>query len=39
MYELSSEKSKTMKLDLAQRVAEMEPSTTGWEKTNADFKL
>jgi len=39
MYELCTEKPKTLKLDLARRVADLPPSTEGWEKTNADFKL
>lgn len=39
MYELCTEKAKTLKLDLARRLADAEPSTRGWEKTNVDFKL
>ncbi|KAI0395866.1 hypothetical protein F5Y17DRAFT_421750 [Xylariaceae sp. FL0594] len=41
MYELCTERSKTLKMRLAERVADMDPAsrTGGWEKTNADFKL
>ncbi len=39
MYELCTDRSKTLKQRLAQRVADLEPSAQGWEKTNADFKL
>lgn len=39
MYELCTEKNKTLKVKLTERVAAMEESPTGWERTNADFKL
>ncbi len=39
IYELCTDRPRTLKLELAQRVADMEPSVKGWEKTNADFKL
>ncbi|KAI0020529.1 hypothetical protein F4780DRAFT_779424 [Xylariomycetidae sp. FL0641] len=39
MYELCTDRAKIMKVKLAERVADMEPSDHGWEKTNADFKL
>ncbi|KAK2072365.1 hypothetical protein P8C59_006723 [Phyllachora maydis] len=39
MYELCSDQAKTLKLRLAERVAGMAPTPSGWEKTNADFKL
>ncbi|KAI1149737.1 hypothetical protein F4825DRAFT_463864 [Nemania diffusa] len=40
MYELCSDRAKTLKMRLAERVADIEPgSGGGWEKTNADFKL
>ncbi|KAI1503810.1 hypothetical protein F5X99DRAFT_374485 [Biscogniauxia marginata] len=39
MYELCTDRAKVLKLRLAERVADMQPSSQGWEKTNADFKL
>ena len=40
MYELCTDRSKALKQGLAQRVADMGPSaSSGWEKTNAAFKL
>ncbi len=39
IYELCAERSKPLKLELAQRVADMKPTTRGWERGNADFKL
>ncbi|KAI0189689.1 hypothetical protein EV127DRAFT_431512 [Xylaria flabelliformis] len=40
MYELCSDRAKSLKIRLAESVAEMEPrSGRGWEKTNVDFKL
>ncbi|OIW31722.1 hypothetical protein CONLIGDRAFT_667571 [Coniochaeta ligniaria NRRL 30616] len=39
MYELCTERSRTWKMQLAERVAAMEETPSGWEKTNADFKL
>ncbi|KAI0597798.1 hypothetical protein F4775DRAFT_558647 [Biscogniauxia sp. FL1348] len=39
MYELCTDRAKVLKLGLAERVASMQPSPHGWEKTNADFKL
>ncbi|KAK7429372.1 hypothetical protein QQZ08_004185 [Neonectria magnoliae] len=39
MYELCTEKNRTLKLRLTERAAAMETSAVGWEKTNGDFKL
>lgn len=39
MYELATDRAKGLKTRLAERVAALEPSAQGWEKTNADFKL
>ncbi|EEU36545.1 uncharacterized protein NECHADRAFT_69870 [Fusarium vanettenii 77-13-4] len=39
VYELCTEKHRNMKLKLTERVAAMEVSSAGWEKTNSDFKL
>lgn len=39
MYELSTDRAKSLKMRLAERLADMEPTSQGWEKTNADFKL
>ncbi|KAK7398469.1 hypothetical protein QQX98_012156 [Neonectria punicea] len=39
MYELCTEKNRTLKLRLTERAAAMETSPAGWEKTNGDFKL
>ncbi|KAL1872326.1 hypothetical protein VTK73DRAFT_1557 [Phialemonium thermophilum] len=39
MYELCTERSRVLKLQLAERVAAIEPTSMGWEKGNADFKL
>jgi trafficking protein particle complex subunit 12 len=39
MYELCTERNRNLKLKLAEKVASMEPSNRGWEKSNADFKL
>ncbi|EFX00046.1 hypothetical protein CMQ_7048 [Grosmannia clavigera kw1407] len=39
MYELCSDRSKSLKQQLAQRMADRTPSTDGWERVNADFKL
>lgn len=39
IYELCTEKSKGLKMDLAAKLAEKEGSSIGWEKLNADFKL
>ncbi|KAI0432824.1 hypothetical protein F5Y09DRAFT_300999 [Xylaria sp. FL1042] len=41
MYELCSDRAKSLKMRLAERVATIEPGSGGggWEKTNADFKL
>ncbi|KAM0444064.1 hypothetical protein ACHAQK_002816 [Fusarium lateritium] len=39
MYELCTERHKNMKIRLTERVAGLEASSTGWEKTNSDFKL
>lgn len=39
MYELCTDKHKSYKMSLAERVAAMDVSGRGWEKTTADFKL
>ncbi|TFB04701.1 hypothetical protein CCMA1212_003227 [Trichoderma ghanense] len=39
IYELCSERNRILKARLADRVANLEESPFGWEKTNADFKL
>ncbi|KAK3935937.1 trafficking protein particle complex subunit-like protein [Diplogelasinospora grovesii] len=39
MYELCTERSRTLKLQLAEKVADMKETPSGWEKANADFKL
>lgn len=39
IYELCTEKSKGLKMDLAAKLADKEGSSIGWEKLNADFKL
>ncbi|KAI0541521.1 hypothetical protein GGR58DRAFT_456349 [Xylaria digitata] len=40
MYELCSDRAKTLKMRLAERVADIEPTPGGgWERANADFKL
>ncbi|XXG98154.1 hypothetical protein Hte_004475 [Hypoxylon texense] len=39
MYELCTDRHKNLKMRLAERVASKEPTSQGWEKTNADFKL
>lgn len=39
MYELCTEKNRSLKIKLTERAAGMETSAAGWEKTNADFKL
>ncbi|WZH48222.1 hypothetical protein QYS62_009391 [Fusarium acuminatum] len=39
MYELCTERHKNMKIRLTERVASLEASSAGWEKTNNDFKL
>ncbi|KAH9904098.1 hypothetical protein F4778DRAFT_770613 [Xylariomycetidae sp. FL2044] len=39
MYELCTDRAKNLKIRLAERVAERQPTAQGWEKTNADFKL
>ncbi len=39
MYELCTDRPRPLKLRLAERVAEREPSQAGWDKVNADFKL
>ncbi|KAL7902796.1 hypothetical protein HDV63DRAFT_384828 [Trichoderma sp. SZMC 28014] len=38
-YELCSERNRVLKGRLSEKVANMEESPSGWEKTNADFKL
>lgn len=39
MYELCTDRSKSLKSKLAEKVAGMEPTPRGWEKSNVDFKL
>ena len=39
MYELCTDRARNLKLKLAEKVAAMEEAPSGWEKTNADFKL
>lgn len=39
MYELCTDRSRSLKAKLAEKVAGMEVTTKGWEKSNADFKL
>lgn len=39
MYELCTDRSKGLKVRLAEKVAAMEPTPQGWEKSNTDFKL
>ncbi|KAL6880783.1 hypothetical protein J3F83DRAFT_719818 [Trichoderma novae-zelandiae] len=39
IYELCSERNRILKARLTDRVANLEESPFGWEKTNADFKL
>ncbi|KAI2606584.1 hypothetical protein GGR54DRAFT_644199 [Hypoxylon sp. NC1633] len=39
MYELCTDRHKNLKVKLAERIASRQPSSQGWEKTNADFKL
>lgn len=39
MYELCTEKARNLKMKLSDRVAAMEETPNGWERTNADFKL
>lgn len=39
MYELCTERSRPLKVKLSEKVASMDETADGWEKTNADFKL
>ncbi|KAI9714071.1 MAG: hypothetical protein M1812_006518 [Candelaria pacifica] len=39
IYELCTEKSRTLKLELAEKIAAQSENEAGWEKQNADFKL
>lgn len=39
MYELCTDRSRSLKARLVEKVAGMEVTTRGWEKSNADFKL
>ncbi|KAK4196584.1 hypothetical protein QBC40DRAFT_183158 [Triangularia verruculosa] len=39
MYELCTERARSLKVKLSEKVAGMEETNHGWEKTNADFKL
>ncbi|KAF9871378.1 hypothetical protein CkaCkLH20_11025 [Colletotrichum karsti] len=38
-YELCTERNRNLKLRLVEKVAELDETVKGWEKTNADFKL
>ncbi|KAF3767151.1 hypothetical protein M406DRAFT_345310 [Cryphonectria parasitica EP155] len=39
IYELCTDRSRSLKAKLAEKMAGMEATTRGWEKSNADFKL
>ena len=39
IYELCADQSQALKLDLAKKAASQPPTSTGWDRTNADFKL
>ncbi|PNH43235.1 hypothetical protein VD0004_g4205 [Verticillium dahliae] len=39
MYELCTERNRAMKIKLTERLAGLDATESGWEKTNADFKL
>ncbi len=39
MYELRTDRSRALKVRLAEKVAVMPARPEGWEKSNADFKL
>lgn len=39
MYELCTDRSRALKMRLAEKVAAVGDRTRGWDKTNADFKL
>ncbi len=39
MYELCTERSRNLKFKLSETVAAMDETPSGWEKSNADFKL
>ncbi|KAK3687448.1 hypothetical protein B0T22DRAFT_457230 [Podospora appendiculata] len=39
IYELCTERARTLKMKLSEKVASMDESPNGWEKANADFKL
>ena len=39
VYELCTDKSRALKMELAERVAGAEGSALGWERSSADFKL
>ena len=39
IYELCTDNSRQLKLNLAEKVAAMQESESGWEKSNLDFKL
>ncbi|XWW96114.1 hypothetical protein V2A60_004084 [Cordyceps javanica] len=39
MYELCTDRNKALKVKLTERVAAMDESSAGWERTNVDFKL
>lgn len=38
-YELCTERNRNLKLALAEKVADLDETAKGWEKSNADFKL
>ncbi|KAM0330187.1 hypothetical protein ACHAQA_004361 [Verticillium albo-atrum] len=39
MYELCTERNRAVKIKLTEKLAGLDATTSGWEKTNADFKL
>lgn len=39
MYELCTERPRPLKIKLSEKVAAMDETEEGWERTNADFKL
>ncbi|KAK7734106.1 Obg-like ATPase [Diaporthe eres] len=39
IFELCTDRSRSLKTKLVERVAAMDPSTSGWERANGDFKL
>ena len=39
VFELCTDRAKTLKIELAERLARVEGTETGWERSNTDFKL